>query len=190
MRLKIIRVTVVVLFVIIALDLFYVQIIQGGYFYNLSVNNRIRVVPVAAPRGRILDRNGVALVDNRLSFDVSVVPQDIKDSGELFDFLSNTLKVEKKKLLQLFFQKKITPFAPVVIAEDVDKAAAMVLEENRYRFPGVYIEESFRRWYPFGPAGAHVLGYVGKIDRAKIAKLEGYGYSPESMVGYSGVEEY
>ncbi len=190
MRIKIVRVIALFLLISIALDLFYVQVIRGAYFHNLSANNHIRVVPLEAQRGVIRDRNGDTLVDNRLSYDVAVVPQDIRESEELFAFLAETLNEKKRDLLQRFFQRKVAAFAPVVIVYDVDKKVAMLLEENRFRFPGLYIQESFRRFYPFEQAGAHVLGYVGKIDNSKVDQLKEYGYNPESLVGYDGVEAY
>jgi len=189
MRLKIVRITIFGFFCIIAVNLFYTQIIRGQYYYGLSVDNRIRVIPSEGRRGSILDRYGDVLVGNRLSFNVAVIPQDIKESEFLFDYLSEVLKTEKKELLQRFYQKKITPFAPVVIAEDIDKKIAMELEENRFRFPGLYVQETFRRHYPYHGLGAHVLGYVGKISRSRMEKLEEYGYTPKSIVGYLGVEE-
>jgi len=190
MRLKIIRIILVVLFIILGLDLVSVQVLQGKHFYSLSVNNRIRVIPLEGQRGRILDREGQVVADNRLAFNVTVVPQDIFDKDVLFGYLGQVLGIEKEKLLERFHQRRYTPFAPVVIAEDVDKKIAMVLEENKFRFPGLYIQETFRRWYPFGEAAAHVLGYVGKIDSQKIKKLKNYGYTQQSIVGYSGAEEY
>lgn len=190
MRIKIIRLVLVVLFALVGLALIFTQVVRGQFYFNLSVNNRIRVIPLEAPRGRILDRNGTLLADNRLAFHVSIIPQDIQDKDALFDFLSGILKTDKNTLLQTFWRKKVAPFAPVVIAEDVDKQVAMVLEENQYRFPGLYVQKAFIRYYPSGEIGAHVLGYVGKIDRAKVEQLKDYGYSPLSVVGYSGIEEY
>lgn len=190
MRLKIIRIIVTVLFVILAVDLIHIQALQGRNYFSLSVNNRIRVIPLEGQRGRIFDRNGELLADNRLSFNATVIPQDVLDQNALFLFLSRVLKSDQQKLLALFQQKRDAPFAPVVIAEDIDQQTAMVLEENKFRFPGLHIQENFRRWYPGGEIGAHVLGYVGKIDSLKIKKLKEYGYSQQSMVGYSGVEEY
>jgi penicillin-binding protein 2 len=67
---------------------------------------------------------------------------------------------------------------------------AMVLEENKFRLPGMYIQESYRRRYPFQEVGAHVLGYLGKISRFEIEEMQGYGYSPQSVIGKNGVEEY
>ncbi len=141
-------------------------------------------------RGRILDCNGIVLADNRLSFNVAVIPQDIKENEKVFHYLSQVLNVKKKKLLQQYYQKKLAPFAPVVVAEDVDKRVAMILEENRFRFPGLYVQEHYRRSYNLKEIGAHILGHVGKINRIRMEKLKDYGYTPLSVVGYSGVEEY
>ena len=190
MRIKIILVVLSGCLALIAADLVYMQVICGRSYYNQSVNNRIRVVPMEGSRGRILDRNGEVLAGNRLAFNVAVIPQDIKDSERLFDFLSRTLGEDKKHLLQVFSQQRQAPFAPVIIAEDVDKAKAMILEESKFLYPGLYIQEDYRRQYPFKEVGAQVLGYVGKINRAKIERLKDYGYSYLSIVGYSGIEEY
>ncbi|MCR4337957.1 MAG: penicillin-binding protein 2 [Candidatus Omnitrophica bacterium] len=192
MRLKILRIITVILFLMLLGNFFYLQILKGEYFYRLSVNNRIRIVPLEGPRGLIRDRNGIILADNRVAFHVSVIPQDVKDkeSDPLFDFLSQTLSIEKKILQQRFKEKRLAPFVPVVIAEDIDKEDAMVLEENEYRFPGLHVQKAFQRQYPFKDATAHVLGYVGKITRSKIERLKAYGYTPQSVVGYSGVEEF
>jgi penicillin-binding protein 2 len=190
MRLKVLRIIFLSLLVLIAFNLIYVQVVRGRFYYNQSVNNRIRIIPKEANRGRILDRNGVVLADNRLAFNIAVIPQDLIESEKTFDFLSALLKVDKKKLQQRFYQRRLTPFAPVVIAEDVDKQLAMVVEENKFLFPGLYIQEDYLRRYPLREVGAHVLGYVGKINRVKMEQLKDYGYSPLSVVGYSGIEEY
>jgi penicillin-binding protein 2 len=189
MRFKIIRLITIMLFIAIAGNLIYTQLLRGQYYYNLSVNNRIRVIPLSGSRGRIMDRHGVVLADNRLSFNITIIPQDVRDKEQLFFYLSNVLKVNKEILLKRFAEKKVTPFAPVVIAEDVDKRVAMILEENKYRLPGLYIQETFQRQYPFREVGAHVLGYVGKINRSMMEKLKDYGYSFQSIVGKNGVEE-
>ncbi|MFT5170195.1 MAG: penicillin-binding protein 2 [Candidatus Omnitrophota bacterium] len=190
MRLKIIRILIIIGFIVITLELVYVQMIRGPYYYRLSTNNRIRVVPLEGYRGRIYDRNGLLLADNRVSYDVMVTPQDIEDRDELFNFLSDALSLDSKKLHRSYLNKKFAPFAPVTLVEDVDKKKAIVLEENRFRFPSLIIHKSFKRNYPHDKSAAHVLGYVGKINRAKYERFQEYGYSQQSIIGYSGVEEY
>ncbi len=190
MRIKIIRYLISSLFIVIALDLFFIQIIRGEYYFNLSVNNRIRIIPLEGRRGCITDRNGMLLSDTQLIYNVAVIPQDVKNQEGLFEYLSEILDVDKSELILNFQKKLTTPFAPVVVAEDVGKPLVMVLEENKFQFPGLYIQESYGRRYLFGNVGAHVIGYVGRINVAEIEKLESYGYSQDSIVGKEGVENY
>lgn len=190
MRLKILGVGIFVFLFLVACNLFYLQLVRGSAYYRLSINNSIRVIPIEGPRGRILDRNGVVLADNRHSFDVAIIPQQMEQTEEIFTFLSRALKVDKKRLQQKFAQKKLAPFAPVVVAEDISKEKAMLLEENRFRFPGIYIQESFSRAYPFHEVGSHVLGYVGKIDRDELEQLKDGTYSAWSVIGKNGVEYF
>lgn len=190
MRIKFLRVIITFFLIVLAMDLFYVQVIRGSIYYRQSVNNRIRVVPMPGVRGRIKDCQGIVLAENRLSFNVAVLPQDVREREKLFTYLSRALGIEKDKLLKQYLQKKVTPFAPVVVVEDVNRRLAMALEENRYQFPGLYIQETFRRHYPFGAVGAHILGYVGKITEARMEKWKEYGYTVQSVVGYSGIEEF
>ena len=111
MRLKIIRIIVIGVFLLVTGELTYLQVLRGQYYYNLSKNNRIRVVPVRARRGRILDRNGLVLAGNRLSFDISVIPQDVKDEEELFDYLADVLDEGREGLLKKYRRKIVTPGA-------------------------------------------------------------------------------
>lgn len=190
MRFKIIRLVIYIFFVIIAVELFYVQVIRGRHYHRLSTNNRIRVVPLEGWRGRILDRNGVVLADNRRSFDVLITPQEIQDWEALVKYLSNVLNIESKELIKKYQQRKSAAFAPVVIAEDIPREKAIIIEENKFRFPSLFIQEHYQRVYPLGRNSAHVVGYVGKISRSKIEQFKEYGLSAQSTVGYLGVEEY
>src|SRR3989338_9722857 len=108
MRIKILQIIMNVLLAVIVVDLVYSQVIRGPYYYRLSINNRIRVVPLEGKRGRILDRHGVVLADNRLTFNVVITPQEIKNTDELFEFLSRTLKIDKHILLRRFIQRTYT----------------------------------------------------------------------------------
>ena len=190
MRLKIIRLIISGLFLLIAFNLTYIQLIRGAYFFRLSKDNRIRVVPLEGIRGRILDRNGTALAFNRLSFEVVIIPQEIKDEEETFIFLSRVLGINKERLFKRYEHRKFTPFSPVMVADDVAREVAFAIEENKYRFPGVLIQEGFKRVYPYRAKTAHVIGYVGKLNRSKLEQWKDYGYTSQTLVGYSGVEEY
>jgi cell division protein FtsI/penicillin-binding protein 2 len=105
----------------VAFNLFYTQVIRGKYYYGLSMRNRIRVVALEGARGKITDRNGEILADNQLTFNVSVVSQDIEDRRALFNYLARVIGVPAEELNKRFRRKFLTPFTPVVIAEDVPR---------------------------------------------------------------------
>jgi len=190
MRIKIIRIITIGLFLLITAWLFYIQAIKGNYYYKLSINNRIRVVPLEGWRGRILDRNGYVLADNQISYDVMISPQEVADENALFGFLSDVLTLDPREIARRYQQKKWAPFAPIILVENIGREKAIILEENKYLYPSLIVQENFRRSYPLKSSSAHVLGYVGKINRAKKEKFKEYGYSYQSIIGYTGVEEY
>ncbi len=189
MRLNFIQSTIFFFLALIICGLFYMQIIHGGYYHRQSMNNRIRVVPAEGPRGRILDRNGVILADNRVVFHVGVVPQDVEDKKALLGFLGQMLDRDPEFLQRQFQRKKTAPFAPVILEQDIPRELAIKIEEDKFIYPGLIVQQGFERYYPFSEAGAHVLGYVGKIDEEEIEENGQYGYTPLSLVGKTGVEK-
>ncbi len=192
MRLTVLRNSLFFCFGFIILALVYMQVIRGEYFHELSIHNRIRVVPAGTPRGRILDRNGAVLADNRRTFNVAVIPQDVDDARSLFQFLGDILKKPPEKLLDIFNlnRHRLRPFDPVPLAQAVDRHTVIAIEENKFQYPGVVIEESFQRFYPNHEIGSHVLGYVGPIAPVEAQLWREYGYSVFSLVGRTGVEQY
>ena len=177
-------------FILILLGLFYLQVVRGGYFFRQSVTNSIRIIPFEGRRGLILDRNGKVLAANEKSFCVSVIQQDQKDRKELFRFLARALGIDAQVLESRVARNRVASFSPVLVAQDITRLQAIVIEESAFKYPGLLVMENYRRLYPCGAAGAHVVGYVGKADEAKMRVIEEYGYSAEDPVGYTGAEEY
>lgn len=188
MRANVLRVIVVIAFFGVAGALFYMQIIKGSYYYAQSRSNRIRVIPVDAPRGLIVDNQGVVLADNRMAYHIAVIDQDTDDKDALFSFLGKILSKDPSALSKLFSRRRITPFTPVVIAEDVPASTVLKIEENRFQYPGLMVIQTFLRAYPKSPALSHVVGYVGKIESAMMSGDE-YGVTPLSYIGKTGVEK-
>jgi penicillin-binding protein 2 len=188
MRLKIFSIIIALLFFILFLGLAYIQLIRGGFYYDLSENNHIRLIELDALRGTIFDRNGVILADNKLTFDVAIVPQEFKDKN--LPRLSKLLDVEVASIRKKIQSGYTAPFAPIVVAKNIKKTQAILIEQEEFNLPGVIVQLRPQRYYPQRSAGAHILGYVGLIDRSKITKLKNYGYKISDIVGYSGVEEY
>jgi penicillin-binding protein 2 len=175
---------------LIICGLFYMQIIHGDYYRRQSMNNRIRIVPADGPRGRIFDRNGVILADNRIVFHVGVVPQDVGDKNVLFHYLGQMLDQDPDFLERQFQRKESASFAPVILAQDISRELAVKIEEEKFIYPGLVVQQGYERYYPFSEVGAHVLGYVGKIDEEEIQDdQQQYGYTPLSFVGKTGVEK-
>jgi len=189
MRLSVIQSVVFSFLGLIVCGLIYMQLILGNYYHRQSTNNRIRIVPIEGPRGRILDRNGVVLADNRMTFEVGVVPQEVADKKALFNYLAQVLNRDPDALEQNFEHKRLAPFAPVILAQDIDRELAVKIEEAKLLYPGLIVQQGYVRYYPFIQSGAHVLGYVGKIDQEELEDNQQYGYRPLSFVGKTGVEK-
>jgi penicillin-binding protein 2 len=189
MRLDVIQSAISFFLGLIICGLFYTQIIHGNYYHRLSLNNRIRAVPIDGPRGKIFDRNGVVLADNRVVYHVGIVPQDVENKNALFGFLGQVLDQNPNLLEWRFEHKKTASFAPVVIAQDISREAALKIDEEKFIYPGLVVQQGFERYYPFNDGGAHVLGYVGRINEDEIQENQQYGYTPLASVGKTGVEK-
>ncbi len=164
------------------------QILRGGYYRQKSDNNRITVIPLESPRGKISDRNGALLVDNRLSFDVSLIYKDATDLNGLVNFLSSRLNLDKKTVLRGINKARYKPYASMVIAEDISKDQAFMLEQERVDFPGVRITTRPMREYLLGPAASALTGYLGMIREEELLKFKTYGYNVWDMIGRAGLE--
>ncbi len=177
------------LFVLLSFGLFFVQIMQGGHFYELSLRNTIRLIPEEPYRGRILDRDNNVMADNVLSFDAVIIPQELKDKDTVFEKLSKLLSMDKEAVVRKYERGYLNPFTPVPIMTGLPKTTAITLQEASFDMPGVTVELNSKRFYPFGVTASHVLGYIGEIDKSRITKLKEYGYDIKDKVGYSGLEE-
>ena len=175
-------------FAIVALNLARLQVVQGRAYRRLAEQNHLRLVPSSAPRGRILDRNGLVLAGNRPSFDVVIVPQEVDDIGATLTDLARVLGRSPESLGRVYAKGKTLPFAPVTVARDIPRETAMIIEERRHQLPGVFVQPQALRVYPEGAAAAHVVGYIGDIDAGELAALQEYGYRIRDRVGKTGIE--
>ena len=175
-------------FAIVALNLGRLQLVQGPLYQRLAEQNHLRLLPSSAPRGRILDRTGVVLADNRSALNVVIVPQETAQLTVTFSTLARLLDRPAQRLAQAYQAGRTLPFAPVVVAADIPRRTALIIEERRAQLPGVFIQPQVLRLYPEGVSTAHVVGYVGDISAEELASLEEYGYQPRDRVGKTGIE--
>ncbi|MFH1458617.1 MAG: penicillin-binding protein 2 [Candidatus Omnitrophota bacterium] len=188
-RIKIVNFLVNGLFLFIGLNLVNLQVVQGHRFRTLSDKNCIRLIPQAGARGRILDRQGHIIVDNKLAYDVMVLPQDLNQHDETLLGLSKVLGSSLKDLKDALRREYVAASVPVTVAKNIDTRKAIALEELKQDLPGIIIQQRPKRAYPYASLGCHILGYVGAIDRWRLTKLVDYGYKTKDLVGFGGLEE-
>src|SRR5213596_2779909 len=182
---------VFVAFVLVGLRLWYLQVERGTQMRVFADQNRIRLVRVPAARGVVYDRHGEILVDNRPSFDVVFVPEDARERRrQVLKTLAGYLGDEETALHQAMRApgKERERFQGVVLRRDVDWQGVVALETHQLDLPGVSLQVAPKRYYPFGPLAAHLLGYVGEVSKGELAQDDG-DYLGGDMVGKAGLEK-
>ena len=153
---------------ILIIRLFVMQIINGTYYKGLSENNRVRIIAVSAPRGKIMDRSGVVLADNRPAYNVMVLPEDISNPLDISVRLAPFLNKPPLEIQQLIQQgKRGKPYDPLIVARDITFEQVARIETQIISLPGVSIEAIPEREYLYGALGCHVLGFIGEVSKAK-----------------------
>lgn len=197
LRLGIIAVVAVSLFAALFARLWFLQVLTAGEHELAAEANQRRVIPMPAPRGRILDRDGDILVANRASNVVAVDRSRLQrlPDGEEADVIERLAAVVDKPPFMLrarLDDQRLGPFTPVPVAEDVPEEVLIELRERQHEFPGVTAEQSAVRTYPHGSLAAHVLGYVGAINTDELEAAGGAGapggYRLTSRIGKDGIE--
>lgn len=172
---------------LLTLAFFRTQVLEGRRYRKLSEQNRIRLIPLEARRGRIFDAKGRLLATNRPSYDVVATPEDV--TPEVFPMLAKILGISEATVRERMSAPREYPFAPAVIEEDVSREVAFQIEERRYELPGVKVRVSFLRYYPYGMTASHIVGYLGKINRDEYERLDRKRYGMNSWVGRFGIEK-
>ncbi len=190
-RLSVLGLVVVVLFGALFTRLWFLQVAADPTLEQRLAEVKTRRVILPATRGRILDRDGRILADNRPSINVSVdreVYRRSADRAALFERLSPLVGATVEELEERWNDVNIDPLLPVPVAEGVDEPTAIWLKERAEDYPGVEVEEGFQRRYPYAPIGSHVVGYLGKLDGNEFRELRVKGYRLSDSVGKAGIE--
>lgn len=173
---------------LLLLRLWYLQVLEGRHYATLSANNRLRLRPVEAPRGFILDRYGEVLVENRASFNVYVTPADVSDIPETATALAAILKQGPEEVATKIEAGKGRPYQPVLLAREVDHQTMVAIEERKLGLPGVSLRVHPIRAYPQSGIAVHLLGYVGEVHREQLYREEYRDFRPGETMGQVGVE--
>jgi penicillin-binding protein 2 len=186
LRIAIISVVMMVAMAAVAVRLYYLQVIKNSEFAELADRNRIRLRRVAAPRGLVYDCRHRPLVDTQPSFNAVIVPEDSPN-------LSQTIESLEKLLDQTGVADKLATaddegrpeYEPVTVEERLDWPQVVALEAHQLELPGVSLEITPARHYLYGSLAAHLLGYVGEVDRADLMKAS---YKSGDEIGKFGLE--
>jgi penicillin-binding protein 2 len=179
------------LLLVILARLAYLQIIDHEHYTTLSKNNRMRVLPIAPMRGLIHDRNGVVLAQNTPSYVLNITPEQVEDMDATLAALQKLITISDqdidrfKKLLH-----RSRSFQPVPLRFHLNDSEVAKFAVNRHRFPGVDVDAQLTRQYPLGELGAHVVGYVGRINENELQQIDTSNYEGTDHIGKTGVEKF
>ncbi|MCX5909854.1 MAG: penicillin-binding protein 2, partial [Deltaproteobacteria bacterium] len=189
-RFSYINIIIIMVFSIIFARLWYLQVIKGSYYKNLSENNRVRIQEVSAPRGVLFDGEGVPLVDSFPSYDVSLFRQDVRDMKALIPALSRALSLEPEKLQsKVESTRGLPPSQPIKLKADISRRELAMVETRRLDLPGVMVDMVIRRNYPYANLAAHLIGYLGEINERELEREEYARHKIGYIIGKYGLEK-
>ncbi|MBM2839330.1 MAG: peptidoglycan transpeptidase, partial [Deltaproteobacteria bacterium] len=178
---------IVVIGTIILLSrLWYLQILNGDAYRQKSENNRVRIRPVLAVRGMILDRFGKVMVDNRPAFDVFLLREDAGNLKEAIKNVSGVIKTRPEDIETSL--RRESPIRPVRIKRDIDRETLATLLTNRLDLPGITVSIEPKRSYPYGNLGSHLFGHIGEVTEKQLSVGSYTDYRMGSLIGKSGLE--
>jgi penicillin-binding protein 2 len=175
-------------FGVLFLRLWSLQVLSGDRYLEAAQNNQVRTLPLEAPRGSILDRNGHPLVTNKPGTAVRIWVADLprKRRYQELKELAAVLDVPLREVLAKIEHKKRDPLTPVTIKEDVPQDEVMFILERRSRFPGVFVDDTSLRHYPQGVLASQLVGHVGEVTDRQLEERDGVRLGEK--IGQSGVE--
>jgi penicillin-binding protein 2 len=175
---------------VLAIAFFRVQVLRSERYQVLSESNRLRAVALPAPRGLVVDRSGVVIAENVPGYAVALNAPSEDDLTRTLAALQPILQLDSARHRDVLARYGRAPSEPVVVIRDAPFEMISALEERRPWNPGLVIQSTPRRRYPFGQAVAHVLGYVGEINERELASDRYRGVRPATLLGRAGVEQY
>jgi penicillin-binding protein 2 len=193
-RLRFVQVLVILMLGLLSVRLYVLQVVRGERYAEIAENQRRRRLPIPAPRGVVLDREGRVLVDSRPIYNVILSREDVKgkDLNSLVDPLAEGLSVDKDILREYFEVVKTMPaFESIMVKQGATPGDLAWVEAHNLEYPELRVEQQPQRRYPDNGSLAHVLGYVGEIspEQLKQQASKDKGLKPGDIIGLSGIEQ-
>src|SRR5437588_9476041 len=188
-RLTAVQYIILVIFMILAYGLWKLQVMQSDRYATLAEKNRIRTVPILAPRGKILDREGRTIVDNYPSFSALLLRDSSGDLSADADLIAQGLHLDPNEVRARIRRFASMPqYQPIFLKEDITPDELQFIEAHRNELPELDTIMAHRRLYPRNGFMAHMVGYVGEVSEDMLNQPAFELYNPGDVVGISGVE--
>ena len=193
LRLSVLALVVMGLFAALFSRLWFLEVAAPPNLIKTVQDRRIKTVQLPAMRGRVVDRDGRILADNRRVLNIVVDRKSIQrktDRELLFDRLAGVLATSTNDLEKRVTSDKYEPVLPLPLAEDVSEEQAAFLRERAEDYPGVDVQETWQRVYRYAPLASNLIGYLGPIFKEDdIPKLLAKGYQRSDKLGRAGIEQ-
>ena len=192
-RITVIHIFALILLIVLGARLYYLQIYKGTYYVEKAENQRIRLIPIPAPRGAIFDRNGKILVDSRPAYAVTISGDAFKrtDLEANIDSYTQGLSLERQFVSErLKFLREHQGFESMILKENASIEDIGWVEAHSVEFPELQTEPRPQRNYPLGKTLSHVLGYVGEISPRQLENEAYKELKPGDIIGKGGLEQY
>jgi penicillin-binding protein 2 len=189
------RVVVGLVAAFLGVALFNLQVVRGDDYARVSRNNRLRELPVPAPRGTIFDRHGRVVAGNVPGYRIQIMPGNPKYPKAQYDSLMaqvgrlrTLIGLTDAQVAYAFNRWSRQKHLPLVVLDDAPLTDVAAIEERRAQFPDVIVHEYAKRQYPAGEAIAHFIGYVNEINERQLKSKEFEGYEQGRWIGQAGLE--
>jgi penicillin-binding protein 2 len=167
------------------------QIVEYAHFAGLSKENRVRLMALPPNRGLIFDRNGVVLAENRPTYHLEVIPEQVGDLDATLQDLGDVVTISDENVEQFRTALRThRPFESISLRTRLSEDEVARLAVNRHRFPGVDIVARLSRYYPQGSTTVHAVGYVGRISEKELNSIDVSNYRGTSHIGKTGLEKF
>lgn len=175
-------------FLVLAAAFFRTQVLQGARYYLKAEENRLRELPVPAPRGAILDRTGKVIAENVPGYAISLLARNEDSLRVMMRRIGEVVPVTPEQVGAAVRRYRREPVRPTVLFPDASFELVSALEERRVEFPGLIIQSAPKRHYPDGPAVSAIVGYTGEISETELGASRFADYKPGQQVGKDGIE--
>ena len=188
-RLTAVQYIILGVFLILAYGLWRLQVVQSDFYSALAEKNKTREVPILAPRGKILDREGRVIVDNYPSFSALLLRDSTRDLSGDADMIARGLHLDPAEVRERLHKFAGTPqYQPIYLKEDITPDELAFIESHHNELPELDTIVAHRRLYPRNGFMAHLIGYVGEVSENMLNQPKWELYNPGDVVGKSGVE--